>query len=337
VIARSGIPARSYATTRIHHASRWHRCDVAAFLARATTQSNAARRRAVARRQRQAGRGISWRPKAFHEFGYVEGKNIELDHRFPGEQPERFRVLAQELAESKVDVIVAVTGLGAKEAKRATSTIPIVLVADPNPVGNGLVESLARPGGNITGLSLMSTDLSGKRFELFKEIFPKLARVAVVLDPGDPLSKPTSIANERAAKAAGILIQTFDVTTSDEIDQAFSVIARDGFDGAYVVGPPMYNERAQVGASAIAHKVPTIAANAEQVPYGLVLSYGPEFLDFFRRAVGYVDRILKGAKPGDLPIEQPTRFKLVINLKTAKALGLTVPPSLLATADEVIE
>jgi putative tryptophan/tyrosine transport system substrate-binding protein len=275
--------------------------------------------------------------KAFHELGYFEGKNIELDHRFPAEQPERFRTLAQELAEGKVDVIVAVTGLAAKEAKRATGTIPIVVVADPDPVGNGLVQSLARPGGNVTGLSLMTTDVSGKRFALFKEIVPKLARVAVVLDPRDPTSKPAGVANERAAKAAGFLIQTFDVTTSDEIEQAFSVIARDGFDGAFVVGPPMYNERAQVGASAMAHKVPTIAANAEQVPYGLLLSYGPDFLDYFRRAVGYVDKILKGEKPGDLPIQQPTRFKLVINLKAAKTLGLSVPPSLLATADELIE
>jgi putative ABC transport system substrate-binding protein len=275
--------------------------------------------------------------KAFHELGYFEGKNIELDHRFPAEQPERFRTLARELVESKVDVIVAVTGLGAKEAKQATGTIPIVIVADPDPVGNGLAENLARPGGNVTGLSLMVADLSGKRLALLKEIVPKLTRLAVVVDPRDTFSRPASLANERAAKAAGCAIQIFDVTTPDEIEQAFSAIARDGFDGAYAVGPPMYNERAQVGASAMAHKVPTMAANAEQVPYGLLLSYGPDFIDHFRRAVGYVDKILKGAKPGDLPIEQPTRFKLVINLKTAKAFGLTVPPALLATADEVIE
>jgi putative ABC transport system substrate-binding protein len=275
--------------------------------------------------------------KAFHELGYLEGKNIELDHRFPAEQPERFRAMAQELAESKVDVIVAVTGLGAKEAKRATGTIPIVIVADPDPVGNGLVESLARPGGNVTGLSVMSIDLSGKRLELFKEAVPKLARVAVVLDPRDPISVVIWVAHERAAKAAGIFTRTFEVKTFDEIEQAFSAIARDGFDGAYAVGPPMFNERAQVGASALAHKVPTISVPAETVPYGLLLSYGPDFPDFFRRAVGYVDKILKGAKPGDLPIQQPTRFKLVINLKAAKALGLSVPPSLLATADEVIE
>jgi len=275
--------------------------------------------------------------KAFHELGYVEGKNIELDHRFPAEQPERFRALAQELADSKVDVIVAVTGLGAGEAKRATSTIPIVLVADPDPVGRGLAESLARPGGNVTGLSLMTLDLSGKRLALFKEIVPKLARLALVLDPREPSSKPLIAANERAGKAAGCLTQIFEVTTPAEIDRTFLAIARDGFDGAFAIGPPMYNERVQVGASAMAHKVPTIAANAEQVPYGLLLSYGPDFIDYFRRAVGYVDRILKGAKPGDLPIEQPTRLKFVINLKAAKALGLTVPPSLLAIADDVIE
>jgi putative ABC transport system substrate-binding protein len=275
--------------------------------------------------------------KAFHDLGYVEGKNIELDHRFPAEQPERFRTLAQELVESKVDMIVAVTGLGAKAAKQATGTIPIVLVADPDPVGHGLVESLAHPGGNVTGLSLMAIDLSGKRLALFKEAIPKLARVAVVVDPRDPFSKASGVAYESAAKVLGFSMQIFEVTAADEIEQAFSAIARDGFDGACVVGPPLYNERARVGASAMAHKVPTISANAEQAPYNLLLTYGPDFLAYFRRAVGYVDKILKGAKPGDLPIEQPTRFKPVINLKTAKAFALTVPPSLLATADEVIE
>jgi putative ABC transport system substrate-binding protein len=275
--------------------------------------------------------------KAFHELGYIEGRNIELDHRFPAEQPERFRTLTQELVESKVDVLVAVTPLGAREAKRATSTIPIVLVANPDPVGSGLVDNLARPGGNVTGLSLMTIDITGKRLALFKEIVPKLARLALVLDARESFARRFSVANETAAKAVGCTTQTFGVTTADEIEQAFLAIARDGFDGALVLGAPMYNERVQVGASALRHQVPTMAANAEQARYGLVLSYGPDFLDHFRRAAGYVDRILKGAKPGDLPIEQPTRFKLVINLKTAKTLGLTVPPSLLATADDVIE
>jgi putative ABC transport system substrate-binding protein len=275
--------------------------------------------------------------KAFHELGYFEGKNIELDHRFPAEQPEQFRSFALEFAESKVDVIVAVTGLGAKEAKRATSNIPIILVADPDPVGDGLVESLAQPGGNVTGLSLMTLDLSGKRIALLREIVPKLTGLALVLDPRDPSSKPSSRANERAAREVGCSTQVFEVLAADEIEPAFSAIARDGFDAAFVLGAPLYNERVQVGASATAHKVPTIAGNAEQVPYGLLLSYGPDFQDYFRRAARYVDRILKGAKPGDLPVEQPTRLKFVLNLKTAKAFGLTVPPSLLATADEVIE
>ncbi len=171
--------------------------------------------------------------KAFHELGYFEDKDIELIHRFPAEQPERYRAFAQELAESKVDVIVAVTGLGAKEAKRATTTIPIVLVADPDPVGNGLVESLARPGGNVTGLSLMTTDVSGKRLALFKEVVPNLARVAVLLDPRDPISNLFWAAHERAAKADGIFSRKFEVTTSDEIEMAFVTIAQDRFDGAY--------------------------------------------------------------------------------------------------------
>ena len=200
--------------------------------------------------------------KAFRDLGYVEGRNIELDHRFPAEQPERFRTLAQELAESKVDVIIAVTGLGAKAAKQATGSIPIVIVADSDPVGNGLVESLAHPGGNVTGLSLMASDTNGKRLALLKEVIPKLARIAVVLDPRDPYSKGSAVAYERAAKSLGLSIEIFGVKAADEIEQAFSAISRNSFDGACVVGPPLYNERARVGASALAHKVPTIAANA---------------------------------------------------------------------------
>ena len=275
--------------------------------------------------------------KAFRDLGYFEGKNIELDHRFPAERPDRFRTLAQEFVESKVDVIVAVTGLGAKAAKQATGTIPIVIVFDPDPVGNGLVESLARPDSNVTGLSLMAADMSGKRLSLFKEAVPKLARVAIVIDPREPFMRNLGATYEKAGKAAGLLIRIFEATTADEIEQAFSAIARDGFDGACVLGPFLYNERAQVGTSALAHKVPTIAGNADQAPYNMLLTYGPDFPDFYRRAVGYVDKILKGAKPGDLPIEQPTRFKLVINMKTAMALGLSVPPSLVSMADQVIE
>ena len=275
--------------------------------------------------------------KAFADLGYVDGKNIQLEHRFPAEQPDRFRAFAREFAESKVDVIVAVTTLGAKEAKQATSTIPIVFVLDPDPVRGGLVESLARPGGNATGFSILATDLSGKRLALFKELVPNLSRVAILVDPRDPGAPRIGAGYEKAAKALAISTEVFEVTTPDEIEQAFSVISRDGFDGVTLGGPLLFNERVRIGAAALKHKVPTVSLIAEMVPHGLLLSYGQDFPDFFRRSVGYVDKILKGAKPADLPVEQPTHFKLVINSRIAKALGLTIPQSLLVTANEVIE
>jgi putative ABC transport system substrate-binding protein len=275
--------------------------------------------------------------KAFGDLGYVDGKSIQLEHRFPDEQPDRFRAFAREFVETKVDAIVAVTALGAKEAKQATNTIPVVFVADPDPVGSGLVESLAHPGGNATGLSLMAIDVTGKRLGLFKELVPNLSRVAIMVDPRDSAAPRFRAAYEKAAKPLGISTQIVEVTTSDGIEQAFSAIAQDGLDGAALAGPMLLNQRVRVGVSALAHRIPTLSGVAEMVPHGLLLSYGQDFPDFFRRAVGYADKILKGAKPADLPVEQPTRFKLVINLKTAKGLGLTIPPSLLITADEVID
>jgi putative ABC transport system substrate-binding protein len=275
--------------------------------------------------------------KGFRDLGYIEGENLDLEHRFPAEQPERFRALALELVEAKVDVIVAVAGIGGIEAKLATSTIPIVIATDPDPVGNGLVQSLAHPGGNVTGLSLMIIDLSDKRLGLFKELVPSLSRLAILVDPRDAFSTRIRAGYEKAAKAVGLRAQTVEVTNRDNIDSAFSSIARDGFDGAAIIGPMLLNERAQVGESALAHKIPTLSGISEMAQRGVLLSYGQDVPDYMRRAAGYVDKILKGAKPADLPIEQPTRFKLVINMKTAKILGLAVPPALLATADEVIE
>ncbi|UVO27033.1 ABC transporter substrate-binding protein [Bradyrhizobium arachidis] len=275
--------------------------------------------------------------KAFADLGYVDGKNILLEHRFPAEQPDRFRAFAREFAESKVDVILAVTTLGAKEAKQATNTIPIVVVLDGDPVANGLVESLARPGGNVTGLSLMSVDVSGKRLALFRELVPNLSRLAIMVDPRDPGGPRMRAGYERAAKAATVSTQYFGVTTPDEIEQAFSTISRDSFDGVALAGPLLFNERVLIGASALKHRVPTLSLIGEMVPHGLLLSYGQDFPDFFRRSVGYVDKILRGANPADLPVEQPTHFKLVINSKMAKALGITIPQSLLITADEVVE
>jgi putative ABC transport system substrate-binding protein len=276
--------------------------------------------------------------KAFNDLGYIENRNIELVHRFPAEKPERFRAWAQELAESKVDAIIAVTALGALEAKRSTTTIPVVFVVVPDPVAIGLAESLARPGGNLTGLSLMAVDLSGKRLSLLKEAVPKLSRVALLVDSTEPTAQRFTGAYRNAAATLGLSLRPVDVPTPDAIEQAFSVLAQEGTEGVVMAGSAMqFNERARIGSLALAQKLPTIAGIAEMVPYGLLLSYGQDFPDFFRRAVHYVDRILKGAKPADLPVEQPTKFKFVINLKTGKALGLNVPPTLLAQADEVIE
>jgi putative ABC transport system substrate-binding protein len=274
---------------------------------------------------------------ALRDLGYIEGKNVEFLYRFPAEQPDRFRDLARDLIDKKVDVIIVQTQTGAMALKDATSTIPIVFVSVVDPVGAGLVESLARPGGNLTGLSMMFKDIVGKRWGLFKESVPTLSRVALLIDPSDPNSTAGVSAQLNAAKSLGLAVHVVEVATPDAIEKAFSAIARDGFDGAVVTGAMMTDQRNRVGSSALAYKMPTMAGIAEAVASGLLLSYGPDFLDFERKAAVYVDKILKGAKPSDLPVEQPTRLKFVINLRAARALGLTMPPTLLIAADEVIE
>jgi putative tryptophan/tyrosine transport system substrate-binding protein len=280
---------------------------------------------------------LSVMTKAFADLGYVDGKTIQLEHRFPAEQPDRFRAFAREFVESKVDAILAATSLGAKEAKQATNTIPVVFVIGSDPVGSGLVESVARPGGNVTGFSIMAVDISSKLLGLFRELVPNLTRMAIMVDPRDPDAPRIRAGFEQAAKRLAIWTQTFEVTTPDDIEQAFSAIARDGFDGVALAAPLLFNERVRIGRSALKYKMPTVSIIAEMVPNGLLLSYGQDFPDFFRRSVGYVDKILKGTKPADLPVEQPTHFKLAINSRVAKALGLTIPQSLLITASEVIE
>jgi putative ABC transport system substrate-binding protein len=273
--------------------------------------------------------------KAFGDLGYIEGKNVEFLHRFPAEQFDRYPALAKELVESNVDVAIAISPPGAIALKRITSTIPVVFVVVPDPVGFGLVASLAHPGGNLTGLSVLAIDLSGKSLALLKEAAPNLSSVALFVDPQ---SQPRMIsAYAASAKALGLPFRSVEISRPDAIEGAFAQAESDHVDGVVVSGPMLFNERARVGASALAHRMPAIAFIAETVPYGLLMSYGPDLLDFFRRAAGYADKILHGAKPADLPVEQPTRFKQVINLKAAKALGLTIPPSLLVTADEVIE
>jgi putative tryptophan/tyrosine transport system substrate-binding protein len=276
--------------------------------------------------------------KAFSDLGYVEGKTIILEHRFPAEQAERFRSLAQELVDSKVDVIVSVTELGAKELRRASQTIPIVVVLGADPVAAGLVHSLAHPGGNVTGLSLMSVDLSGKRLALLKEAVPDVSRVTLMIDPKDPASKRVVSSSLAAAKELDLELRVVEVSSPAAIDSALAELAAAGSEALISGGGPlMFNKRARMGAFALAKKLPAEVNVAEMVPFGALLSYGPDFPDYFRRAVAFADKILKGAKPADLPVEQPSRFKLTINLKAAKVIGISIPPSLLTNADEVIE
>ncbi|WOH48209.1 ABC transporter substrate-binding protein [Bradyrhizobium sp. sBnM-33] len=274
--------------------------------------------------------------KAFSDLGYVDGKNVVFLHRFPAEQPERFRQFAKDLVEERADVILAVTQRGAMELRRATSAIPVVLVLGVNPVSSGLIESLAHPGGNVTGLSVMTLDTSGKRLGLLKEAVPTLKRVALLIDTNDPVNANLS-SYLSAAKALGLKAGSVEVPTPDAIETAFSSVAGNSYDAALVMGSMLFNERERVGKAALAHRIPAGSVIAEMVPHGLLMSYGQDFPDFFRKAASYVDKILKGAKPADLPVEQPTRFKLVINLKVANALNLALPPTLLASADEVIE
>jgi putative ABC transport system substrate-binding protein len=241
------------------------------------------------------------------------------------------------LVDQAPNVLVAASQQAAVELKQATATIPIVFATAPNPLGSGLVASLAHPGGNATGLSLMVSDIAGKRLSLLKEAVPTLRRVAIVFDPKEPPYFPNVAAFPEPAKALGLDVQLVEVPAVDAIGQTFSAIAKDGLDGAIAAGILPLIERARFGAAALSAKVPTMAFPAECVPYGFLMSYGIDISDYFRKSAVYVDKILKGAKPADLPVEQPTHLKLVINLKVAKALGLTMPPLLLAAADEVIE
>jgi putative ABC transport system substrate-binding protein len=236
--------------------------------------------------------------QAFNDLGYVEGKNAEFLHRYPAEKLERFEALANDLVDSKADVIVSVNVRGATALKRITRSIPVVFVIVADPVGDKLVESLAHPGGNMTGLSLMSVDLSGKRVALLKEAVPGLQRLAFVIDPTDTNSFRAPGA-KKAAEALGLSMTEVSVAGPQAIEAAFKSVASDGCDGAMIAGSMFFNERARVGAAALTERVPTISLIAEMVPYGLLMSYGPDFPDFFRRAAGYADRILKGAKPAD--------------------------------------
>jgi putative ABC transport system substrate-binding protein len=273
------------------------------------------------------------------ELGYVEGRNLAIECRDAGGRYDRLPAAAAELVGLKVDVIVALSHANAFAAKAATATIPIVMLASGEPVAAGLVASLARPGGNMTGLTYYATELSAKRLELLKEVAPRVARVAVMDNPTAAyLNFPFLRDTERAAQVLGLQLHVMRVGEPNEVERVFTLAAKEGVDALFVLPDLMFSTQAkQIAELAMKHRWPTMAWGKWFAHEGALMAYAADYADLGRRAAVYVDKILKGRKPADLPVEQPTKFQLIINLKTAKALGLTIPQSVLARADEVIQ
>ncbi|PYV94053.1 MAG: ABC transporter substrate-binding protein [Acidobacteria bacterium] len=275
--------------------------------------------------------------QGLRELGYVEGKNIVIEWRSAEGKADRLPALAAELVRLKVDIIVTAGPPLTRAAKEATTTIPIVMAQDPDPVGNGFVASLARPGGNITGLATLAPELSGKQLELLKEVVPKLSRVAVLGTSTQPGNAQALREVELAAGAFGVKLQYLDVLATKDIETAFRAASTRRADAVLVLASTVAaSHRTEIAELAIKSHLPAIYYRSEFVEDGGLMSYGASFTDMDRRAATYVDKILKGAKPADLPVEQPKKFELVINLKTAKQIGLTIPPNVLARADRVI-
>ena len=278
--------------------------------------------------------------EGLRDLGWIEGSNIVVESRWAGERTASAFDLAAELVRLKVDVIVGVGSPIIQAAKQATSAIPIVMSGTgADPAAAGFVSSLGRPGGNITGLSMLSTELNGKRLELLKEMVSSLGRVAVLRNPKFPAVTIQSKETEEAAQSLGIQLQAWEVRSPQEIDSAFLSMSKAGTGGLIVFSDPVLLERNRAAIIALArkHRIPTVYPWRNYIDEGGLASYSANLLDMHRRAAVYVDKILKGAKPADLPVEQPTKFELVINLKTAKQIGLTVPQSMLARADKVIK
>jgi putative ABC transport system substrate-binding protein len=272
------------------------------------------------------------------ELGYVEGQNVSFESRWGDGQIGRLRGLVAELIDAKVDILVTAGSEAALAAKQATSSIPIVTATGNDPVELGLVAGLARPGGNVTGVFSLSNELAGKRLEFLKQLIPRVSRVAFLRNPDNRASALSLRDAESAARILGLVVQGVGVRGPKELDAAFLAIKRARTD-AVILGENtlFFADRRRIAELAVSHRLPMMTLAKEYAQAGALVSYSTDFPDLFRRAATYVDKILKGAKPGDLPIEQPTKFELVINLKTAKALGLTIPQSLLLRADEVIQ
>jgi putative ABC transport system substrate-binding protein len=278
---------------------------------------------------------------ALRERGYIEGENIGIVYRYTSGNRDRLPELAAELVRLKVDVIVARGGIPAiQAAKNATKTIPIVMGGGGgDPVKVGLIESLARPGGNITGITLLGGELGGKRLELLKEAIPKLARVAVLYDPASPSGLLELKEIQTVARALRLTLQPWEVRVAEDFEKVFAALNKDRPDGLYVLGGAslMAANRKLIAALALKSRLPSVVVNKEFVEAGGLMSYGADVAESYRRVAYYVDSILKGAKPGDLPVEQPMKFEFVINLKTAKQIGLTIPPEVLARATKLIK
>jgi putative ABC transport system substrate-binding protein len=277
---------------------------------------------------------------ALRERGYIEGQNIAIEYRYTEGKRDRAPELAAELVRLKVDIILVAVGATIRAATNATKTIPIVMVGPgPDPVETGLVESLARPGGNVTGITFLSRELGGKRLELLKEAITKVARVAVLYDPANTASVPeVKEVLPVAASALRLTLQPWEVRDADGFERVFAALNKQRPDGLYVTGGPLMrvNQKHIVGLT-LKSRLPSVYTSREFVDAGGLMSYGADLADSYRRVAYYVDRILKGAKPADMPVEQPTKFELVFNLKTAKQIGLTIPQSMLYRADKVIK
>jgi putative ABC transport system substrate-binding protein len=275
--------------------------------------------------------------QGLRELGYAEGKNIFIEYRQAEGKFDRLPALAAELVRHKVDIIISGGPTVTRAAKESTTTIPIVMVQDSDPVGSGFVASLARPGGNITGLSTLAPELSGKRLELLKETVPKLSRVAVLGDSTEPANAQSLKEIELATKAFRVKLQYVDVLSSKDIEPAFRAASKGRADGVLLLASAVYTpHRKEVADLAVKSRLPAIYISSEYVEDGGLMAYGVSFIDLYRRAATYVDKILKGRTPQDLPVEQPMRFEFVINLIAAKKIGLTIPPNVLVRADRVI-
>ena len=275
---------------------------------------------------------------ALREVGWIEGKTFAFERRYAENRPERLPELAAELVQLNVDVIVTVGTLAPLAAERATTTIPIVMTAAGDPLGSGLVATLAQPGGNVTGMSLMAPDIAGKRLELLKELLPRFDRVAVLWNAANPYSANVFKETQVAGRVLGVQVQSLGVRNPEDLDGAFEAARQQHPDALVSVEDPFtFTYRKRIADFAIAARLPSLGGYREDVNAGGLVSYGANLPELFRRAASYVDKILKGEKPGDLPVQFPTKFEMIVNLKTAKALGLAVPPSIMLRADEVID